>query len=232
MKCNNYVYTTMYCCMFIVIVAFINTTAGSCEPNDKIEESNCPVYKRIYPIYKKLESIVTNDSEILYRLREVFFSAPQISHFVESERANIARIKVCWVLNETWPPPACNSNSQTAIIETQCWHFRWSSSPALNMIAVEQLLAFDPVLTGTIYSRFVSNLNHQVYLLVFNISPAIFPCTPSEDDLIDATVLLLTWVSTSVYISTYICSRYFLMHTLIKYILCMCVVNHFLLFCC
>ena len=149
----------MYCSMFIVIVAFINKTAGSCEPNDKIGESNWPVYKRIYPIYKKLESTVTNDPETLYLMRQAFFSAPQISHFVESERANIVKIKVCWVLNET-----------------QCWYFRWSSSPALNMIAVEQLLALDPVLTGAIYSRFVSSTHPQEFLLVFNISPDIFPC--------------------------------------------------------
>ena len=206
LQCNNS--TTMYCSTFIVIVAFINTTAGSCEPNDKIGESNWPVYKRIYPIYKKLESTVTNDPETLYLMRQAFFSAPQISHFVESERANIVKIKVCWVLNETQPPPACNSNSQTAMFETQCWYFRWSSSPALNMIAVEQLLALDPVLTGTIYSRFVSSTHPQEFLLVFNISPDIFPCIPSEDDLIQATVLLLTWVNTSVYISTYICTVY------------------------
>ena len=41
--------------------------------------------------------------------------------------------------------PTCNSldsNNQTAKTETRCWSFRWSSLPALNMIAVDQLLAF------------------------------------------------------------------------------------------
>ena len=188
----------MYCFMFIVIVAFIDTTLGSCGPNSKIGEVDCPAYKRIYPIYKKLESIVTNDPETLYQMRQAFFSASQISHFVETERVNVVRIKVCWVLNETWPPPACSSldsNNQTAMIETQCWHFRWSGSPALNMIAAEQLLAFDPILTGMIYSRFVGSAHHKRFLLVFNISPDVFPCTPSENDLIQATVQLLTWVS-------------------------------------
>ena len=188
----------MYCFMFIVIVAFIDTTLGSCEPNSKIGEVDCPVYKRIYPIYKKLESIVTNDPETLYLMRQAFFPASQISHFVETERVNVVRIKVCWVHNETRPPPACSSldsNNQTAMIETQCWHFRWSGSPALNMISAEQLLAFDPILTGTIYSRFVGSTRHQTFFLVFNVSPDVFPCPPSEDDLIQATVLLLTWVS-------------------------------------
>ena len=156
------------------------------------------VQEMIYPIYKKLESIVTNNPETLNQMRQAFFSASQISHFVETERANVVRIKVCWVLNETWPPPACNSfnsNNQTTMIETQCWHFRWSSSPALNIIAAEQLLGFDPILTGTIYSRFVCSTHDQTITLVFNISPDVFPCTPSENDLVQATVLLLTWVS-------------------------------------
>ena len=191
-------YATMYCFMFIVMVAFIGTSLGSCGPNSKIGEVDCPEYKRIYPIYKKLESMVTNDPETLYQMRQAFFSAFQISHFVETERDNVVRIKVCWVHNETRPPPACSSvdsNNQTAMIETQCRHFRWSGSPALNMIAAEQLLAFDPILTGMIYSRFVGSVHHQTIILVVNISPDVFPCTPSEDDLIQATVLLLTWVS-------------------------------------
>ena len=185
-------YATMYCFMFIVMVAFIDTTLGSCEPNSKNGEVDCPAYKRIYPIYKKLESIVTNNPETLYQMKQAFFSASQISHFVETERANVVRIKVCWVLNEMWPPLACNG---PAMAETQCWHFRWSSSPALNIIAAEQLLGFDPILTGMIYSRFVSSTHDQTIILVFNISPDVFPCTPSENDLVQATVLLLTWVS-------------------------------------
>ena len=188
----------MYWFMLIVMVAFIDTSLGSCGPNSKIGEVDCPEYKRIYPIYKKLESMVTNDPETLYQMRQAFISTFQISHFVETERANVVKIKVCWVLNETRPPPACSSlasNNQTAMIETQCRYFRWSGSPALNMIAAEQLLAFDPILTGMIYSRFVGSVQHQTIILVVNISPDVFPCTPSEDDLMQATVLLLTWVS-------------------------------------
>ena len=193
-------YATMYCFMFIVMVAFIDTSLGSCGPKSKIGEVDCPAYKRIYPIYKKLESMVTNDPETLYQMRQAFFSAFQISHFMETERANVVKIKVCWVLNETRPPPACSSldsDNQTAMIETQCRYFRWSGSPALNMIAAEQLLVFDPILNSMIYSRFVGSVHHQTIILVVNISPDVFPCTPSEDDLMQATVLLLTWVSVS-----------------------------------
>ena len=184
-------YSVMFCLVTIVIM-FTNRTCESCEPNYK---DDCPEYKRIYPIYKKLESIMINDTETLFLMRQAFFPAI-FKHFVDTERLNTVKIRVCWVFNETRPPPACNtldSNNQTTLTEPRCWDFRWSRSPALNMIAVEQLVVFDPLLTSTVYSRSVGS--YQRFTLVFDISPDIFPCTPSESDLTQATVLLLTWVS-------------------------------------
>ena len=188
-------YSVMFCLVTIVIM-FTNRTCESCEPNYK---DDCPEYKRIYPIYKKLESIMINDTETLFLMRQAFFPAI-FKHFVDTERLNAVKIRVCWVFNETRPPPACNtldSNNQTTLTEPRCWDFRWSRSPALNMIAVDQLLGFDPAFTAMIYSRFVDHTHGQSILLVFNISSDVFPCTPSEDDLTQATVLLLTWVSVS-----------------------------------
>ena len=191
-------YSVMFCFMFM-IAAFFTTTWGSCDLDYKLGISGCPAYKRMYSIYKKLESILTNDAESLHLMRQGFFPA-SVTHFFETERVNVVRIRVCWIPNETRPPPACNSldsNNQTAISETQCWHFRWSGVPALNMIAVDQLLAFDPVLTNWIYSRFIDHTYYRSFPLVFDISSDLFSCTPSEDDLTQATVLLLTWVSVS-----------------------------------
>ena len=189
----------MYCFTVIGIMAFVNTAWGACELDYKFGLFGCPEYKRIYPIYKKLESILTNDTETLYLMRQAFFP-PQTSHILETERVNVVLMRVCWIPNETRPPPACNSldsNNQTAT-ETRCKNFRWSRSPALNMIAVEQLLVFDPILTALIYSRFVGSRIR--FFSAFDISPDLFSCTPSEDDLIQATVLLLTWVSVTTYI--------------------------------
>ena len=190
-------YSAMYCLVLMGIMAFVNTAWGECELDYKFELFGCPLYKRIYPIYKKLESILTNDTETLYLMRQAFFPAI-VSQFLETERVNTVRIRVCWVPNKTRPPPACNnldSNNQSTSTETRCWNFRWSRSPVLNMIAVEQLLAFAPMLTSLIYSRYVEHTYPRSFLLVFNISSDVFPCTPSEDDLTQATVLLLTWVS-------------------------------------
>ena len=193
-------YSAMFCFMFM-IVAFFTTTCKSCDFDDKLGPVDCPVYKRIHLIYKKLESIMTNDTETLYLMRQAFFPA-SVTHFLETERVNVVRIGICWVPNKTRPPPACNSldsNNQTAKTETRCWNFRWSSLPALNMIAIDQLLAFDPMLTSAVYSRCVDKTRYRRFLLVFDISPDLFPCTPSEDDLTQATVLLLTWVSAATY---------------------------------
>ena len=185
------------CFTVIGIMAFVNTAWGSCELDYKFGLYGCPVYKRIYPIYKKLESILTNDTETLFLMRQAFFP-PQTPHILETEQVNVVLMRVCWIPNETRPPPACNSNNKTAA-ETRCKDFRWSRSPALNMIAVEQLLVFDPIFTGLIYSRFVGSCTTHQAFSAFDISSDVFPCTPSEDDLIQATVLLLTWVSVATY---------------------------------
>ena len=207
-------YSAMFCSMFM-IVAFFTTTCKSCELDDKLGPVDCPVYKRIHLIYKKLESIMTNDTETLYLMRQAFFPA-SVTHFLETERVNVVKIRVCWVPDKARPPPSCNSldsNNQTAKTETRCWHFRWSSLPVLNMITIDQLLAFDPMLTSWVYSRLVDHTGHRQFLLVFDISPDLSPCTPSEDDLTQATVLLLTWVSAGIYLCMHYLSLLVKMHS-------------------
>ena len=63
------------------------------------------------------------------------------------------------------------------------------------MIAVEQLLGFDPVFTTWIYSRFVDHTYRRSFELQFNMSSVVFSRTPTEEELTQATILLLTWVS-------------------------------------
>ena len=118
-------------------------------------------------------------------------------------------MRVCWIPNETRPPLTCNSldsNNQT-VTEARCKEFHWSRSPALN-IAVEQLLVFDPVSITTIYSRFNGHRRRNHVVFAFDITSAVFPCTPSEDDLTQATVLLSTWVSAATYTHSpkYLCT--------------------------
>ena len=184
----------VYYFILIVTSAFINETWGFCGINGTIGMPDCSVYEKVYPIYKTLENIVTNNTETLFLMRQAFFPAI-LRHFLEaSETVNVVRITVCWLFNNTRPPP-CNglSNNQTAT--TQCKNFRWSRSPGLNMIAFDQLLEFDPVFTSWIYSRYVDHTYRQSFRLQFDMNPDVFPCTPTEDELTQATILLLTWVS-------------------------------------
>ena len=51
-------YSAMFCSMFM-IVAFFTTTCKSCELDYKLRPFGCPEYKRVYLIYKKVESMVT-----------------------------------------------------------------------------------------------------------------------------------------------------------------------------
>ena len=43
----------------------------------------------------------------------------------------------------------------------QCWMFRWTNSPLLNLIQMDQLLAFEPLLVSTIYLGIVGNIHRR-----------------------------------------------------------------------
>ena len=131
---------------------------------------------RIYPIYEKLETILTNDKETLYTMKQAFFPALD-PHFWESARINVVKIRVCVITDETMM--TCNSSSENnnVFIKTQCWKFLWSSSPALTKITNGQLFAFDPVLGGLIYSYFRGRRHRDAHILL-HIQSSVFPCIP------------------------------------------------------
>ena len=144
------------------------------------------IYKKIYPIHKKLESILTNDTETLFLLRQTFFPPLIYPKIWESERVNDMLMRACWIPSETrlhWHATVLIATTK----QTRCKDFRWSRSPALNMITVEQLLVFDPVSTTTIYSRFNGHRCRHHVLFAFDITSDVFPCMPSEDNLTQAT---------------------------------------------
>ena len=200
--------SVVYCftCIF-VLASFIDPSLGSksCDRYYKFGMYTCPVSRKIYPIYSELEDIVTNHSEILFIMRQAFFPG-LVPHVLETEKDDFVLIRVCAIYNETQPPPVCPGvDINSTLTETRCWNYRWSSSPALNMVDVGQLVAFDPVATSLIYSRFVDHPSNRRFLLMFNLSLEAFSCSPVADNLIGAIVLLSTWVSilaTCIHIST------------------------------
>ena len=188
-----------YCFVFIinyVTVVFVTTTWADCEMYNRFGTYGCQVHERVYPIYKKLESIMVNDTEALYMMKEAFFPT-LVKRSWKNNEVNVLQIRVCGIFNETSPPPAtCKGvDNNQALRNTRCWNLRWSSSPALNLIDLGQMLAFDPMISGLMYSGFVGSPHHRTFLFAFHISFDLFSCIPSENDLTQAIVLLSSWVS-------------------------------------
>jgi len=93
--------------IYIVMVIFVATTWSSLCVELLPESLHCYQTKKMYPIYKKLESIVTNDRETLYTMKQTFFPALE-PHFWESTRVNVVNIRVCVITDETMMK--CNSS--------------------------------------------------------------------------------------------------------------------------
>jgi len=56
----------------------------------------------------------------------------------------------------------------------QCWKLRWANSPPLNLIPMDQLLAFEPFLVTTIYSGIVGDIHHRTLDITLHIES--LPC--------------------------------------------------------
>ena len=74
----------------------------------------------------------------------------------------------------------------------QCWYLHWTTSPLLNLVPVDILLAFEPLFVDEIYSGIVGNLNYRHVDIPFQIT---LPCVPSNSSTERALALLLSWVS-------------------------------------
>ena len=181
--------------IYIVMVVFVVTTWSSlCVESLHEDQLHCHQTKKIYLLYKKLETILTNDTEVLYTMKQAFFPVLD-PHLWESARVNVVPIRVCVITDETMMKCNSSGGNNSMFIKTQCWSFRWSSSPALNRITIGQLLAFDPVLTSIVYSHFIGKLWPRSAHTLFHIKSSLFPCVPLESDFTQAVVLLLSWVS-------------------------------------
>ena len=181
-----------YFMLTVYMVVFVATTWSSAR-NESV-----PAYDNqgnmVYSIYKKLEDIVTNDKETLYKLKQAFFPALQ-PHFWESARVNVVLIRVCVITDETMMKCNSSGGNNSMFIKTQCWSFRWSSSPALTRITIGQLFAFDPVFAPAIYRHFIGGRGSRESNMLLHITSTIFPCVPLESDFTRAVLLLLSWVS-------------------------------------
>ena len=178
-----------------ILLCMATAWSSVCNESVPADQLHCD---RIYPLYKKLETIVTNDKETLYTMKQAFFPALE-PHFWESTRVNVVLIRVCVITDETMMKCSSSGENNSTFIKTQCWNFQWSSSPALTRITSGQLFAFDSVFAPVIYQYFVGGRYRQAHILL-HIHSAVFQCIPMEREFTRAVVLLLSWVSVVAYV--------------------------------
>ena len=83
------------------LLVFVATTQSSVRvESDPDDQFHCHQTEKIYPIYKKLETILTNDTEAFYTMKQAFFPTLQ-PHFWESTRVNAVITRVCVITDET-----------------------------------------------------------------------------------------------------------------------------------
>ena len=182
---------------YFMLTLFVATAWSSvCSESVPIGQFHYNESDMIYSVYKRLETIVTNDKEALYAMKEAFFPTLH-PHFWESARINVVIIRVCVITDEAMMKCNSSGGNNRMVIKTQCRKYLWSSSPALTKITSGQLFVFDPVIAVLIYRYFRGPTSRGAHILL-HIKSAIFPCVPLESDFTRAVLLLLSWVSAGV----------------------------------
>ena len=141
-------------------------------------------YDRLYPVHKGVEDALVGTSEILYRMQQVFFPTLHI-HLRPVE---IVIMEPCINVDSF----NCTDNSASGNY-SKCWQFQWSNSPLLNVITVDELLAFENVFTSKVYSRIAGSMQENVMKIPIHIDS--LPCAVSESDILQVLALTLNWVS-------------------------------------
>lgn len=142
---------------------------------EKVHCMECPKDTTLsLEIYKKLEDALITNDEILFILRQHFFTVLSAQY----REVEVSYIGVCVTL--------LHNDSSTS---ENFWWFRWSDSPLLDLISVNQLVIFEPLFSITVYSRILGYASNVSFYIDFPL------CIPSSNDIQEALVLLLVWVS-------------------------------------
>ena len=144
-------------------------------------------------LFQKLEDALKTNKQTLYLLRNAFFPP----HHLPRDLVNLhVHVIVCSVLPEKCDEHCAASGAISNFSYTQ--RFQWSSSPLLDLIPSGQLLTLDNVLSRVIYHETF----HRSWLSV-ELQIDSFPNDVSENDLLEALIQLLCWVSIFICIKSY-----------------------------
>ena len=147
-----------------------------------LEVGMCPLYESLYPVYEKVEDALVSNPEILYMIRQVFL---QTLH-IQLPPVDVVDIEPCIKVDRFEDCSAKGNYSK-------CWQFQWSNSPLLNVITVDELLAFENVFSVVVYSRIAGSVIGRYLTIPLHIDS--LPCTVSESEILQTLAMIISWVS-------------------------------------
>ena len=144
-------------------------------------------------LLQKLEDALKTNKQTLYLLRKAFFPTQSLPRDLVNLDVHVI---VCSVL-----PEKCDEHCAASGAISNCSYtqkFQWSSSPLLDLIPSGQIMTLDNVL-----SRFVYRYTFHHSWLPVELQIDSFHNDVSENNLLDALIKLLCWVSTFICIKSY-----------------------------
>ena len=176
------------CCLIVALESAALCQGGSSEHSLQ----DCSQDDSTFLLYQKLEGALINNSKALFQLKKTFFSVSG-THIQEVE---ILHIHVCVRVGVTghFQIPETSANSSNG---THCWDFQWSGSALLSFITVDELMTFDFMYVNIVYSQIRGSIRNHNLSITLNTESDSLPCThiPSENDLKEVLIQLLSWVS-------------------------------------
>ena len=140
----------------------------------------------IQDTYQKLEKSLIQNRFLLHQLQETFFPSQNLP-------PDSVHLHVCVTVGSVQPGNCDNSfltGGQGNF--SYCREFQWSRSVLLNLISDDQLLVLDNV----IIKRINYVITHQAVLKV-PLQIDTLHCDVTVDDILEAVMQLLPWVSIS-----------------------------------
>ena len=134
--------------------------------------------------HQKLEKSLIQNRFVLHQMQEVFFPSQNLP-------PDSVRLHVCVTVGNVQPGNCDNSSLPGGQSNfSYCQKFQWSRSVLLNLISEDQLLVLDNVLIELINHLIKHKRGLKVPLQI-----DILSCDVTEDDILEALMQLLPWVS-------------------------------------
>ena len=152
--------------------------------------------------YRQLESALLRNPNALYALHTAFFEPNRVPREVAqiALHLNIDHMgpSNCTTVGPNQWPLANGTNDTSTHNDSQSqeykyfWRIKWSYSSVLSQIDVEELLAFDNILTVIFYGRVSSSFYRDAHV---TLDVPSLPCKLTRDDVLWTVTNFLTWVS-------------------------------------